>query len=351
MLHTNALNRRLLIVGTFLSQTPKARASRSVCEDLALQFTEAGWQVITTSASYQRLGRIADMMRTIWQKRANYSVAQVDVYSGLAFMWAEMTTWMLRRLGKPYTLTLHGGNLPEFAKQHPRRVRQLLNHAAAVTTPSHYLLNELKPYRSDLCLLPNPLNLAQYEYRWRQTARPRLIWLRAIHRLYNPALAVHVLAQLRPQYPDIQLRFVGPDKGDGALAEVQNVIQKEGVEESVILVGGVVKADVPYQLNQGDIFLNTTQVDNTPVSVMEAMACGLCVVSTNVGGIPYLLEDGVDALLVPPDDVTQTCDAVQRVLAEPGLAAALSRQARTKAEQWDWSVILPQWEKLLLSIQ
>jgi glycosyltransferase involved in cell wall biosynthesis len=103
-------------------------------------------------------------------------------------------------------------------------------------------------------------------------------------------------------------------------------------------------------MSQGDIFLNTTNVDNTPVSVLEALACGLCVVSTDVGGIPYLLEHEEDALLVPPDDAEAMAAAVRRVLTEPGLAERLSRNARKKAEGFDWSVVLPQWERLLLEV-
>jgi glycosyltransferase involved in cell wall biosynthesis len=103
-------------------------------------------------------------------------------------------------------------------------------------------------------------------------------------------------------------------------------------------------------MSRGDIFLNTTNVDNTPISVLEAMACGLCVVSTNVGGIPYLLEHEHDALLVPPDDPAAVATAVRRLLTEPDLAEQLSRNARQKAEKFDWSIILPQWEALLISV-
>jgi glycosyltransferase involved in cell wall biosynthesis len=96
--------------------------------------------------------------------------------------------------------------------------------------------------------------------------------------------------------------------------------------------------------------LNTTNVDNTPISILEAMACGLCVVSTSVGGIPYLLEHEHDALLVPPNDPEAMAIAVRRLLTEPGLAERLSRNGRQKAEQFDWSIILPQWEALLISV-
>ena len=92
--------------------------------------------------------------------------------------------------------------------------------------------------------------------------------------------------------------------------------------------------------------MNTTNVDNTPLSVLEAQAAGLCVVSTNVGGLPYLLADGHDALLVPPDDPAAMAEAVRRAISEPGLAASLSRNGRAKAEEFDWTCVLPRWESL-----
>ena len=80
------------------------------------------------------------------------------------------------------------------------------------------------------------------------------------------------------------------------------------------------------------------------------MAAGLCIVSTNAGGIPYLLESGREALLTPVDDEAAMAAAVRRFLTEPELAGALSQQARRKAEQFDWSLVLPQWEPLLRAI-
>jgi glycosyltransferase involved in cell wall biosynthesis len=119
------------------------------------------------------------------------------------------------------------------------------------------------------------------------------------------------------------------------------------VSNLISFPGQVPKEEVPLWLHKGDIFLNTTNVDNTPVSVIEAMACGLCIISTDVGGIPYLLQQEQDALLVPPDDADAMARAVHRILTEPGLAEHLSRQGRQKAEDFDWSVIMPKWEELL----
>ena len=143
--------------------------------------------------------------------------------------------------------------------------------------------------------------------------------------------------------------MVGPDK-DGSMEEVRSRAAQLGVHDRVNFPGRVPKAEVPQWLDRGDIFLNTTNADNTPVSVMEAMACGLPVVSTHVGGVPYLIEDGKDGLLVPPSNPSAMADAVRQLLKDPVLAGRLSRSAFLKVQRWDWGEILSQWEDLLLGI-
>jgi glycosyltransferase involved in cell wall biosynthesis len=131
---------------------------------------------------------------------------------------------------------------------------------------------------------------------------------------------------------------------------MMSLAQELGVHDRVICPGKVPKSATAHWLQQGDIFLNTTRVDNTPVSVIEAMACGLCVVSTNVGGIPYLLKDEWDALLVPAGDEAAMAAAIRRIVTEGGLAQRLSHNGRSKVEAFGWSNILPRWEKLLTEV-
>ena len=337
-------SKKVLLVGNFLSLTS---GTRGACEDLALKLSGAGWQVITASDRPRRLARLIDMVATAWRKRREYEVACVEVYSGKAFFWAEAVCLVLRLAAKPYVLNLHGGALPSFARRWPGRVTRLLKSAVAVVTPSPYLFKKMKPYRQDLRIIPNGLNLQSYPPKMRVRPQPYLVWLRAFHTIYNPTLAPRVLSLLHKEFPDINLVMVGPDKEDGSLSQTQQTASDLGVANIVGFPGPVSKEEVPLWLQKGDIFLNTTDVDNTPVSVIEAMACGLCIVSTDVGGIPYLLEHEHDALLVPPDDAEGMATAVKRILAEPGLAEHLSRHARQKAEHFDWSVIMPKWEELL----
>jgi glycosyltransferase involved in cell wall biosynthesis len=290
------------------------------------------------------------MVYTTWRRRGEYDLAQVDVFSGFAFRWAEAVCAVLRRAGKPYVLTLHGGGLPRFAATHPRRVRKLLRSAAAVTTPSGYLLREMGPYAERLRLLPNAVELAAYAGAPREHAAPRLVWLRAFHEIYNPLLAVRTVALLRERFPDVRLAMAGPDSGDGTLQRVHRAVEEMGLGEHVTIRGRLAKGEIPRHLGGADVLLNTPRIDNTPVSVVEALACGLAVVSTRVGGIPDLVEDGREALLTPPDDAEAMAAAVARVLTEPGLSARLTRGALEKASSLDWPVVLPQWEALLASV-
>lgn len=341
------MKRSVLLVGNFLSSI---NGNYNVCEGLATRLTRLGWPVIATSQKQARLPRVGDMIATTWRKRNEYAVAHIDVYSGNAFLWAEATCWVLRRARKPYILTLHGGNLPVFAKRWPGRVRRLLESAEVVTTPSGFLLERMACYRSDLRLQLNPIDLNLYRFQKRRLPQPKLIWLRAFHSCYNPSLAAEVVALLAEDVPNVSLVMYGHDKGDRSLRAMRGVATALGISERILTPGGVPKSEVPDRLNMGDIFLNTTNVDNTPISVLEAMACGLCVVSTNVGGMPYLIDHEQDGLLVPPCDPPAMAAAVRRILTEPGLAGRLSEKARKKAERFDWSRIMPQWESMLSSL-
>jgi glycosyltransferase involved in cell wall biosynthesis len=255
---------------------------------------------------------------------------------------------LLRRIGKPYVLMLHGGNLPQFARRRPGSVRNLLTSAAAVTTPSAYLMEQMRAYREDIQVLPNGIDVSAYRYKLPRQVLS-MVWLRAFHEVYNPTMAVRVLALLRREYPKIHLTMIGPDKGDGSLHRTRLEAERLGVVNHLTIMGGVQKQDVPNKLAGADIFLNTARMDNTPVSILEAMASGLCVVSTCVGGIPYMLLSEHDALLTPTDDAAGMAAAVRRIITEPDLATQLSRNGRRKAEQLDWTVVLPRWEKLLSS--
>ena len=334
---------RLLFVGNFLSgegQVPQ------LCEELANRIELEGWSVLRTSSKAGKVARLAEMVVTAFGRRGDFDLVQIDLFSGSAFVWAEIVALALQANQRPFVLTLHGGLLPEFSARYPGRVRRLLRSAAVVTSPSAFLAERMREFRSDIEVLPNPLDLTRFEFHPRDDPRPKMVWLRAFHEVYRPWLAVEVLGHLAASYPGARLTMYGPDKADGSKEKTEAAIRRLGLEKRVSLGGAIPAEEVPSSLQDGDVFLNTSKVDNAPRSVVEAMACGLCVVSTNVGGVCHLVRDSTEGLLVAPDDPREMAGAVRRILEEPALAAMLSRGGLEVARKHDWAVVYPRWERL-----
>ena len=273
----------VLFVGNYLSPLPGVRP---VGDLIVSGLRSRGWEVYTTSAVSSRFFRLVDMLRTVWSHRHDCSAAQVDLFSGKAFFWGYCSCLLLRLLRKPFIISLHGGNLPSFSKRHGRVVRGTLRMAAATTAPSPFLADAMRDYSKGIAVLRNPVDLDAFQWRKRTRFSPSIIWVRAFHSVYDPATAIRVVGRLKKEFPDVRLTMLGRDKGDGSWQEAHRLIKDLGLEELVSMTGGVDPDDVPTYLQNNDIFLNTSTVDNAPVSMIEALACGLPVVSTNVGGIP-----------------------------------------------------------------
>lgn len=335
----------LLIVGNHLSSSTM---TRTVSEDLAIRLAKTGSTVRCTSSQPRALLRLGDMLWTTMRARNRYQLALIDVFSGRAFRYAEAVTALLGPLRRPIILTLHGGDLPNFAASHTKRVRRLFDRAAAITSPSLYLAESLSEFAS-VEVLPNPIDCSKFSGRREPTEVPhRIVWLRAFHRIYRPWDAVEAFALVVRRFPESRLRMIGPDKGDGTLDRVRSVVEQLGLQSSVNIVSpGVHHTEVPAALSQADIFLNTTAVDNTPISVLEAMASGLPVVSSNAGGLPYLLDQNRTALLTEVGAVDQLAASLCRLIEDRSLYKTLQTNGLKLAAAHDWSAVLPLWQQLI----
>jgi glycosyltransferase involved in cell wall biosynthesis len=334
---------RVAFFGNFLSAS---LGGRSVCEDLADRFEARGARVVRASTRTPPVRRLLDMLTTATRTRRQYDVAYVDVYSGRGFFWAEAVSALLRVLGKPVVLTLRGGNLPAFSDRHPLRVGRLLRSATQVVAPSRYLADSMRRFREDIVILPNAVDVAAYRGRVRSSALPRLLWMRSFHSIYNPAMAARVLAIVRRRFPDARLVMAGPDKGDGSREAFLTEAERLGVSAHIDVTGNIRKADIPALLDCHDIFINTANVDNTPITLIEAMAAGLCIVTTDVGGIPALCRDRQTAILVAADDAERMAAACCEIIDDPPLATALSSNALAESAAYDRDVMLTRWEDL-----
>ncbi|MCE7992586.1 MAG: glycosyltransferase family 4 protein [Roseivirga sp.] len=305
--------------------------------------------VIRASSKANKWLRLLDMWRTlISNKEADFVL--IDTYSTSAFIFAWTCAFLARKLGLKYIPILHGGALPNLARSSPKRLTIYLKGAYKVVCPSPYLREKLiRAIDMEYKVVPNAIDLADYSFTARtglDQSGPQILWVRAFDKIYNPQLAVKLLKGLVDMgYVQASLCMVGPDK-DGSLADVRKLAKELQVEDRVRFTGSLTKTEWIELSKAYDVFINTTNVDNTPVSVIESLALGLPVISTRVGGIPYILESGKNAILVEADNVETFIKAIES-LYDSALYSDLAANGRVTAEGYSWEQIRHQWLNIL----
>lgn len=224
--------------------------------------------------------------------------------------------------------------------------RAVFGSSFANVAPSGYLKTALEQAGFNATCIPNFIRIERYPFVQRARIRPNLLWVRAFEQTYHPEMSVRVFAAIQKTYPEAQLCMVGPDK-DGSMECCKLLVAQLGISQQVQFPGQMTKAKWIELSADYDIFLSTPHFDNTPVSVVEAMALGLPVVSTGVGGMPYLIEHGKDGLLSPDADEAAMIRHLRRLLTDPDLAGSINRNARQKVESFDWKMVEKQWLELI----
>lgn len=333
---------KLLYLGNRLS---KHGFNKTTIETLGLHLEQEGFGVYYASNKKSFPFRMLDMMWSVVLYRKQVSYILIDTYSTKAFWYAFFCSQLARLLNIKYIPILHGGDLPNRLKNNPKLCQMVFANAYKNVAPSGYLKQSFENAGfTNVVHIPNSIEIDKYKLKTRVELTPKLLWVRAFASIYNPEMAVKVLQQLQEKYPSATLTMVGPDK-DGSLQTTKAFA--DYINCKVSFTGQLSKEDWWQLASEHDIFINTTHFDNTPISVMEAMALGLPVVSTNVGGIPYLLADKENALLVNDDDDKAMTEAICSLLEDQQKASDLTLNARHFIEQMDWNVVKEEWKRVL----
>ena len=337
--------KQILYIGNKLS---KKGSTVTSIETLGNFLKKEGFSVFTFSSLRNKFLRILEMMAaTIFYSR-KVSVVLIDTYSTQNFYYAVVIAKLCNFLKIPYVPILRGGNLPKRLKKSRGLSKGLFNNAWTNVAPSAYLMEKFKAAGfKNLTYIPNTIEIKKYPFKPRQEIKAKLLWVRSFSEIYNPLLALQIVELLKKEGLEVELCMVGPEK-DGSLQRCKSVAQELNLP---ITFPGILKKEEWIDLSKDyDIFINTTNFDNMPVSVMEAMALGLPVVSTNVGGLPYLIETHVDGILLPPNDHAKFVEAVKGLLENPLKVENISNAARMKMQEFDWQQVKHRWNALFENI-
>lgn len=334
--------RNLLYLGNVLS---KKGYNLTYIEILGPLLEKEDYNVIYASNQENQIFRLLHMIYSFLSNYRSTDYIIIDTYSTKGFYFAFLNSQLCRLFDKKYIPILHGGDLPNRLKRSPIMCDLIFKNAYKITVPSKYLMEvfQLK-YPSNLLYIPNTLEIAKYDFLKREIQHPKLLWVRSFSKIYNPKMAITVLSELKKEFPNAELCMVGPDK--------ENLIEEckayaTNLNVAVTFTGKLSKEEWITLSKNYTVFINTTHFDNTPVSVIEAMALGLPVVSTNVGGIPFLLETKINALLVNDNDVQAMVDAIKLLLTDVNLTSTIVLNARKYVEDFDWEKVKYKWFEIL----
>ncbi len=334
--------KKILYIGNALSR--KGATVTSV-ETLGVFLRNEGYEVIVSSSVQNKILRMLDMIKAVFFLKNQTQTVLIDTYSTTNFWYAVIIGFWCRFFKLDYIPILRGGNLPYRLKNNPSVCKRLFENAKCNIVPSQYLLRDFKDAGfTNLKYIPNTIETTKYPFIERSKIKPNLLWVRSFATLYNPIMAIKVLQALQKEYPDATLTMVGPKK-DNSFDECQLFVKENNLP--VTFTGKLSKQEWMALGASHDIFISTTNFDNTPISVIEAMALGLPVVSTDVGGMPFLIQDQIDGVLTPEKDIMEFTSKLVTLLKNPTLVNTISKNGRAKAESFDWRLVKISWNEVL----
>jgi len=334
---------KILYVGNNLS---KHGNTPGTVETLGVLFEKENIEVIYAGHSLNKMKRLFEMCSSVIKNRNQIKYVLIDTYSTSAFWFAFSVGMISRTLNIKYIPILHGGNLPERLQKSKWCSDLLFKNSFENVAVSGYLNYHFQKNGYKSIIIPNNIEIGKYKFKKRNKISPSILWVRSFHADYNPNLAIDVLEIVAKKYPQAKLCMVGPDK-DGSMEVFKKYAEEKSLIDKIKVTGRLPKEEWHTLSEEYDIFINTTNYDNTPVSVLEAMALGLPVVTTSVGGIPFLLDHGKDALLVEKNNKEQMAKAITDLLESQDLVNSITENALNKVSNFDWEVVKHKWINLL----
>jgi glycosyltransferase involved in cell wall biosynthesis len=233
-----------------------------------------------------------------------------------------------RRFGKRVVLNYHSGEAEDHLARWGRLVHPWLRLAAEIVVPSEYLKAVFARHGYRARVVPNVVDTGRFRYRDRN--------LEPYYRVDN---TLEAFALLTVRYPEAILTVAGFGSEEDRLHRLAASLNTPGIR----FVGRMDPAAMPGLCEEADIFVNSSVVDNQPLSVLEAFAAGLPVVSTATGGIAALVRDGDTGLIVPAGDPPAMAKAVTALLEDSDRARRMARRARREVEAYGWSRVRERW--------
>ncbi|HEV2383352.1 MAG TPA: glycosyltransferase [Terriglobia bacterium] len=285
-------------------------------------------------------------LTALWRGLRDCDIVHIFSASYWSFLVAPAPALVVARLrGRKTLINYHSGE----ARDHLRRFRTalpILRRADQVLVPSEYLVNVFREFNLETRVVPNIVDLDQFPFRLREPLRPRLVCTRGFHPYYAVDVVVRAFAEVKRASPDATLCLAGKGPSE---EEIRRLVRELGLE-GVKFAGVLSRQEIGHVYDEADIFINASWLDNMPISILEAFACGTPVVSTAPEGIRFMVEHDCTGLLSDPGDWRALAANVTRLLSDPELALRLAINAHRQSKRYQWGSVREQWVEVYRSL-
>lgn len=281
-------------------------------------------------------------LATLLARIPRYDIIHIFSASYLSFVIAPTPAILIAKLfRKRIVLNYHSGE----AEDHLTRWRTAvptIRLVDEVVVPSPYLVRVFAQFRLETRAINNLIDLDQFKFQSRRPLRPVFLSNRNLEAHYGVDHVLRAFALIQARVPEAELLVAG----DGSQRETLETLAQQLGLQNICFVGRVEHEQIIRQYQRADIYLNGSEIDNQPLSILEAFACGLPVVTTDAGGIPDMVADSRNAFVVRRGDHKTMAARALQLLSEDDVADSLIRQGQEECEKYSWVAVREQWTQL-----
>jgi glycosyltransferase involved in cell wall biosynthesis len=310
--------------------------------DLLQQFInqEDGWQADIFSTKGNPIRRCIALLKLLCKAR-RYDILHIHACSYWGMVPAVFGIIAGKLWHKRTIITYHGGEAKEYFAKNAAFVRRWLGRADEVIVLSGFLKEIFDQHQIPCVVIPNIVVLRpQTEHT--TTVAPNFISIRHLEPLYNIPCILQAYEQVLKQYPKATLDILG----QGSMrAELETYVQEHNLT-GVRFIGQVPNDRIYDYFANASIMLSAPKIDNMPVSLLEAMNAGLLVISSRVGGVPYMIGDGKTGLLFESKNCNDLADKMLWALEHTEEANNMILAAQKEVQKYSWENVKPQLMKI-----
>lgn len=271
-----------------------------------------------------------------------YDVVHIFSASYFSFLLGPAPAILLSKLfGKPVLLNYHSGEAEDHLHRWPSAI-PMIKLAGRIVVPSGYLVDTFARFGIAAEAISNTVELDRFNFRERRPLRPVILSNRNLEAYYSVADTLRAFALIQEQIPEAKLIVAG----DGSKRESLWQLSRELRLRQVEFQGAVPPAQMPALCDSADVFINASVLDNMPLSIIEAFACGMAVATTGAGGIPHIVANGYNGLVVPPGDFAALARAVLSLFDDQEAAQQMIANALACSTHYTWESVKEQWLKV-----